>query len=140
MWLPGLVANDNPKIALQHFPELVLSEDADPELRRLFQFAPRFLARQEVARLLAHAAADLAAARPDQFTDFLAWLTERSSNDPRPVFETGRRTFRFWFGFETQSGLLQFLDHNLVVWLAKEFVNALADDFANVWNLLQLFD
>src|SRR5689334_21102449 len=111
MWLSVHVPNDNPKVRkisrliAEHFPEFAFVQDPHAELVRLVESTASFLARQHVARLFAHAAADFSAARADHLGDFLARLAQRSRDDPGRVFESRRRAFDFRLGIKTQPGL-----------------------------------
>src|SRR4051812_37889154 len=121
----------------EHLPKFGFIENPYSELFRLFQFAARFVASQDVARLFAHAAAHFSAASANQFGDFIARLTERAGDDPGRVFKSRRRAFDFWFRVEAQTRLPQFLDDREVVRLAKKFVDAAPDDFPDIGDLLQ---
>ena len=66
----------------EHPAKPCLVDDLHAERLRLFEFAARLRARQQVIGLVAQAAADLAAAFEDGFRDFLAPLAQGPGDDP----------------------------------------------------------
>src|SRR4051812_37535469 len=133
-------ASRDDRSRLQHFAKLAFIQDANPELFRLIEFAPRVVAREHVTRLFAHAPADFPAPRANQLRNLVAGLGQGAGDDPGCVPEPRGGAFRFCFSVEPEAGLAQFFDQIKIVGFAKKLVNAAANYFANVRDLLQLLD
>src|SRR5262245_34070599 len=110
--------------------ETLFVEDGDAELLGLGQLGSRTLARDDVARLLRHAAGHLSAARRDLAGRFVARaLRERAREHERETGEriVDRRGLRALVAGEVHAGLAQPLDESLVPVDREPLAEALRD-------------